>query len=70
MSNTAEVTHHPFRQEVAHFLDCIVNDEESHASLHRALNSHEACFAAELSVHEGRPLRVEELRSRFAGAAV
>lgn len=70
MSNTAEVTHHPFGQEVAHFLDCIVNDEESHASLHKVLNSHEACFAAEISSHEGRPVRVEELRSRFASVAV
>jgi predicted dehydrogenase len=70
MSNTAEVTHHPFREEVAHFLDCIVDDTESHASLHKALNSHEACFAAEVSVRDGRPVRIADLRAGFATSAV
>ncbi len=70
MSNTAEVTHHPFSAEVSHFVDCISNDTESHASVHKVLNSHEACFAAEISSRDGRPVRVEELRAQFAAVSV
>jgi predicted dehydrogenase len=65
-ANTAAVEHHPFNMEVKHFLDCIEGAAQPHASLARALNSHEACFAAELSAAEGRPVRIEELRTRFA----
>jgi predicted dehydrogenase len=68
-ADTADVTHHPFNAEVRHFLECIDGSAEPHASLAKVLNSHEACFAAELSAAEGRAIGMEELRSRFAAVA-
>ncbi len=51
--NSGAVAHHPFPAEVAHFIDCIRNGVESHASLHNAVNTHEACFAADRSSKAG-----------------
>jgi UDP-N-acetyl-2-amino-2-deoxyglucuronate dehydrogenase len=53
LPNSGAVSHHPFAGEVAHFLDCVRNDVESHASLHDAVNTHEACFAIDRSGAEG-----------------
>jgi predicted dehydrogenase len=53
LPNSGAVSHHPFAGEVAHFLDCVQNDVEGHASLHDAVNTHEACFAIDRSGAEG-----------------
>ena len=56
LPDSRDVTHHPFRDEVSHFVDCIVNNTESHASLQDAALTHEICFASEISVREHRPV--------------
>jgi predicted dehydrogenase len=53
LPNSGAVSHHPFQGEIDHFLDCVRNDVESHASLHDAVNTHEACFAIDRSGAEG-----------------
>lgn len=49
LPNSGAVAHHPFPAEVAHFIDCVRAGVESHASLHNAVNTHEACFAVDRS---------------------
>lgn len=47
--NSGLVSHHPFDGEIDHFVDCIVNGKESHASVHDAVNTHEAIYAIDES---------------------
>lgn len=57
LPNSGSVSHHPFPAEIDHFIDCIRTGVESHASLRDAVNSHEACFAADLSGrNNGQPV--------------
>jgi predicted dehydrogenase len=56
MPDSGDVTHHPFKLQVNHFVDCILGGRESHASLEDASQTHEICFAAELSIRENRPI--------------
>lgn len=58
LPDSGDVTHHPFTLEAAHFVDCILNDEESHVSVADAYTTHEICFAADLSGQEGRPVKL------------
>jgi predicted dehydrogenase len=53
LPNSGLVGHHPFDGEIAHFLDCLVHDRESHASLRDAVNTHETCFAIDRSIAAG-----------------
>ena len=56
MPDSGDVTHHPFREEVAHFVDCIRSNRESHANLEDAAVTHEICFASQISAREKRPV--------------
>jgi predicted dehydrogenase len=56
LPDTADVDHHPFVAEINHFVDCILNDRESHCNIADAVKTHEICLAMELSAHEGRPV--------------
>ncbi|MGE3273256.1 MAG: Gfo/Idh/MocA family protein [Chloroflexota bacterium] len=59
LPNSGLVGHHPFQGEIDHFVECILEGRESHASLHDAVNSHEACFAiSESSRQGGQPVRL------------
>jgi predicted dehydrogenase len=59
MPDSGDVAHHPFPQEVDHFIECIRSGRESHVSLRDAVNTHEACFAAEDSAARGgAPVRL------------
>ncbi len=53
LPDSGDVAHHPFRGEIDHFVDCILSGRESHANLEDAVNTHEACFAADLSSERG-----------------
>ena len=52
------VSHHPFPEEVADFVDCINRGTEPELSIPRAAKTYEVIFAAELSAREGRPIRL------------
>jgi len=56
LPDSGDVTHHPFKDLVNHFVDCILNDDESHANLEDAALTHEICFASEVSAREGKPV--------------
>lgn len=61
LPDSADVTHHPFAGEVSHFLDCIINDKRPYPDLEDAAQTHEVCFAADLSAESGRPVAISEL---------
>lgn len=56
LPDSGDVSHHPFKDQVSHFVDCILNDRESHANLDDAALTHEICFASEISAREKRPV--------------
>ncbi len=56
MPDSGDVSHHPFGDEVRHFVDCILTDCESHANLEDAAVTHEICFASQISAREKRPV--------------
>ncbi|HNR34388.1 MAG TPA: Gfo/Idh/MocA family oxidoreductase [Candidatus Hydrogenedentes bacterium] len=56
LPDSGDVRHHPFTLEAAHLLDCILCNKESHVNVADAYKTHEACFAADLSGREGRPV--------------
>jgi predicted dehydrogenase len=53
MPDSGSVAHHPFQEEVDHFVDCIRSTRESHVNLADAVNTHQACFAADESAASG-----------------
>lgn len=60
--DNGDVSHHPFVAEIAHFLDCIENDVESHAAIGDTWKSMAVCFAIDESVAQGgTPVRVAEI---------
>ncbi len=46
LPDTPDVAHHPFQGEMDHFVECILNDRESHCNLDDVVNTHEAALAA------------------------
>jgi predicted dehydrogenase len=56
--NSGDVTHHPFKDEVAHFVDCIRNDRESFVNLDDAAKTIEVCLAIDRSAAEGKTVRL------------
>ncbi len=58
LPDSGDVTHHPFQAEVDHFVECILNGTESHASVADTVKTHEICLGADLSAAEGRPVRL------------
>lgn len=51
--DSADVSHHPFADEIAHFLDCIEQNVESHASIHDTYKTMAVCFAIDESAANG-----------------
>lgn len=47
--DSGDVSHHPFRGQINHFMDCILNDVESHCNIADAVKTHEIIFAADQS---------------------
>jgi predicted dehydrogenase len=61
LPDSADVAHHPFVDEVAHFLDCIIEDKRPYPDLDDAAKTHAVCFAADLSAERGGPVTIREL---------
>jgi UDP-N-acetyl-2-amino-2-deoxyglucuronate dehydrogenase len=58
--DSADVTHHPFKEEIDHFIDCIERDVESHASIHDTYKTMAVCFAIDESAAAGgQPVEVQ-----------
>ena len=54
LPDSGDVTHHPFTGEVAHLVECILSNRESHCNAADAFLTHEVCFAADLSGQTGK----------------
>ena len=58
LPDTADVTHHPFQGQMDHFVECILNDKESHCNLEDAIITHEIAFAALECYKTGQPVKL------------
>lgn len=59
LPDSADVQHHPFDAELAHFVRCILENQESHCNIADAYRSHELCMAIDRSVARGgQPVRL------------
>ena len=57
--NSGDVAHHPFPPEIAHFMECIENDVESHASIYDMVKTMALCYAIDESAAKGgQPVKV------------
>jgi len=45
LPDSADVSHHPFEGQMDHFIECLLEDKESHANLEDAILTHEIAFA-------------------------
>ena len=61
LPDSGNVAHHPFRDEVRHFLDAIEHDTRPMPDIDEAAKTMAICFAADRSAEEGRPVRIDEL---------
>jgi len=61
LPDSADVAHHPFTSEVAHFLDCILGDRRPFPDLEDAAQTQAICCAADRSAESGRPVKISEL---------
>jgi predicted dehydrogenase len=58
--DSADVTHHPFKEEIDHFLECVETGVESHASIADSWKSMSVCYAIdESAARGGQPVRVD-----------
>lgn len=58
LPDSADVTHHPFQGEIDHFVNCILNNRESHCNMEDAYHTHEVIFAAQECYKTGRPVKL------------
>jgi predicted dehydrogenase len=54
--DSSDVKHHPFQAEIDHFVQCVLEDVESHCNLDDAIMTHEVVFAAQQCYQTGRPV--------------
>jgi len=59
--DSPDVTHHPFQEEIDHFVDCILNKKANDADLWHAIGTHEVIFAIDESARTGKPVRLPVL---------
>ena len=64
LPDSGDVAHHPFQGEVAHFLDCIIDDKRPFPDLDDAAKTQAVCFAADLSAESGRLVKISELEGK------
>jgi len=58
LPDSGDVSHHPFKDQVRHFVECILDNRESHCNLEDAAQTHEICLASEISAREQRPVKL------------
>lgn len=62
MPDSGDVEHHPFRGEIDHFVDCILDGKESFVNLEDAVRTHEVAIAFDAAAAKGKPVRLPLLR--------
>ncbi len=63
LPDSGDVTHHPFKGQINHFVECILENKESHCNLADAAKSMDVCFAIDESIATGRPVKLPLDRS-------
>jgi predicted dehydrogenase len=59
LPDSGDVEHHAFDAQMNHFVDCILEDRESHCSIADAYHTHEVCMAIDRSAAlGGQPVRL------------
>lgn len=58
LPDSSDVTHHPFQGQMDHFVECILEDKESHCNLEDAIISHEIAFATLQCYETGNPVKL------------
>ena len=53
LPDSGDVHHHPFDAQIDHFVECILEDRESHCNVADAYRTHELCIAIDRSLAEG-----------------
>jgi len=53
LPDSGDVHHHPFDAQINHFVDCILEDRDSHCNIADAYRTHELCMAIDRSLAEG-----------------
>jgi predicted dehydrogenase len=62
MLDSGDVTHHPYEEEIADLIDCMLGDTCHPIDLDYAARTHEVIFAADRAAAEGRVVKMEEIR--------
>ncbi|MDA0745413.1 MAG: Gfo/Idh/MocA family oxidoreductase [bacterium] len=58
MPDSADVSHHPFQGQMDHFVDCILQNKESHCNLEDAIVTTEIAFAAMECYKTKKPVKL------------
>ncbi len=58
LPDSGDVTHHPFVNEIDHFIDCLINGTQPITNITDAAKTMEVCFAVNQSVATGKPVRL------------
>ena len=58
LPDSGDVTHHPFKGEINHFVDCILNGKDTICDISEAAKTMEVCFAIESSIKSGQPVKL------------
>jgi predicted dehydrogenase len=53
LPDSGDVHHHPFDAQINHFVQCIIEDRESHCNIADAYHTHELCIAIDRSLERG-----------------
>jgi len=56
LPDSGDVTHHPFAEEINHFIDCLHEGKKPICDLNDAAKTMEVCFAIGKSVETGKPV--------------
>ncbi|UCD27619.1 MAG: Gfo/Idh/MocA family oxidoreductase [Planctomycetota bacterium] len=57
--DSGDVAHHPYEPQINDFIECILQDRESHCNVADAFYSHELCIAIDRSIEqEGKPVKL------------
>jgi predicted dehydrogenase len=58
LPDSGDVTHHPFQEEIDHFVDCLLAGREATPNLEDAVKTTEVCLAADLAATERRTVQL------------
>ena len=58
LPDSGDVTHHPFQDEIDHFIECIRSGQEASPNLDDAVKSTEVCLAADIAADERRTVHL------------